>query len=131
MRAAVWLGIWFGIANGPLDWANNADTWNSETGKDVWMDEFQKTHHIIWRLLLAYLLLTAIGLLAAMAGKALSLMFHHHNHFERMQVRLPLVLHASTCRLQRMPQIQAMLVHNGMLCVGKRTCATSPSHLSC
>ena len=89
IRAAIWLGLWFAITRLPRQWADSADQWNAAAGhgQQVWNTDFDDFHGIVWKLLLAYLFLNVIGLLAAAAGKALSLMFHHHNHFDKMQVR--------------------------------------------
>ena len=86
LRAALWLGMWFAITGRPRSWALQADDWEQKAGRPLWKPTFLKVHAIIWRLLLTFLLYTIVGLLSAAAGKALSLQFHHKNHFERMQV---------------------------------------------
>lgn len=94
LRAATWFGLWFAIAARPLDWAKKADEWHKQSGQPIWESSFIRAHSVVWRLLLTFLLYTIVGLLAAAAGKALSLQFHHKNHFERMQARrLPQRVH--------------------------------------
>lgn len=94
LRAAAWMGIWFGIAETPRSWAADASKWNALAGQTVWRPVFLQVHSTMWRLLLAFTLFKGTALLSAVAGKALSLQFHHANHFEQMQVR-PLLL---SCR---------------------------------
>jgi hypothetical protein len=88
VRAAMWMGLWFGIGAAPLNWAQKASNWNDKAGEAVWTEAFLDVHRVMWKVLLSFLLYTVTGLLSAVAGKALSLQFHHANHFERMQVRL-------------------------------------------
>jgi hypothetical protein len=86
LRAGLWLGIWFALTARPRAWAEEAEAWKGAAGREVWKPTFIKVHALMWRLLLVFLLYTVVGLLAAAAGKALSLQFHHQNHFARMQV---------------------------------------------
>jgi hypothetical protein len=87
LRAGLWFGVWFAITIRPRSWAEEAEGWNKAARKEIWMPTFIRVHAIMWRLLLSYLLYSFVGLLAAAVGKALSLQFHHKNHFARMQVR--------------------------------------------
>jgi hypothetical protein len=86
LRAAAWMGIWFGIAETPRSWAADAHEWNALAGQTVWHPIFLRVHSTMWRLLLVFTIFKGTALLSAAAGKALSLQFHHANHFEQMQV---------------------------------------------
>jgi hypothetical protein len=86
LRAALWFGLWFAITSRPRSWARQAESWREAAGKSIWEPTFLRVHSIVWRLLLVYLLYKMAGLLSSAAGKALSLQFHHKNHFARMQV---------------------------------------------
>lgn len=77
LRSAMWLSVWFVLSARPRSWANLASDWNDAAGQTVWEPAFLRVHAVIWRLLLTYLLFTLAGFLAAAAGKALSLQFHH------------------------------------------------------
>jgi hypothetical protein len=82
----MWLGIWFAAAAVPKTWAEASKEWNDESNKQDWTKQFLKVHGVVWRLLLPYVLFSVVGLLSALAGKLLSLQFHHKNHFQRIQV---------------------------------------------
>jgi hypothetical protein len=86
LRNSMWFGIWFAIAQVPKSWADSSDEWNDQANETVWTEQFLRVHRIVWRLLLSYVLFSVAGLLAALAGKLLSLQFHHENHFQRIQV---------------------------------------------
>jgi hypothetical protein len=86
LRNCMWFGIWFALVKDPKNWAEDADAWNDQANETVWTDDFLKVHNVVWRLLLSYMLYSIVGLLSALAGKLLSLQFHHENHFHRIQV---------------------------------------------
>lgn len=69
IQAAAWFGIWFGLVSVPLGWAHDSSAWNSSAGQRVWSDKFENVHHYVWRVLLVFMLLRAMGLLRAAAGK--------------------------------------------------------------
>lgn len=87
LRAALWMGAWFAIAYLPLSWAKDASEWNELAGEEVWPESFLRVHNYMWRAILVFGLYTVMGLLAAVAGKFLSLQFHQANHLSRLEVR--------------------------------------------
>lgn len=85
LRVALWFAMWFVISSRPRSWARQAEAWQDAAGRRIWSSEFSRVHAIMWRLILSYLLFSLVRLLAAAAGKALSLQFHHRQHFTKMQ----------------------------------------------
>jgi hypothetical protein len=105
LRAFTWLGIWFALAQKPLDWAERTSGrygWNARAGRRVWRSQFIHVHHIVWRCILVFALFSVTKLLSAAAGKALSLQFHEANHFEKMQVRSACLHWLDTCLPNRL-----------------------------
>ena len=97
IRNGMWLGIWFALASRPLRFADLAKQWNREGNDGRLIEEdFGKAYDIVWKLLLCYVLYSVAGLIAAAAGKALSLQFHHDNHFAQIQARLERSLSAAS-----------------------------------
>lgn len=93
VRACLWFAIWFPLTAQARHWAENANTWNALQGslsgeRIVWDDGFATANFYIWRLLLVYVLFTLCAMLAAIAGRALSLTFHSDDHFDRMNTYL-------------------------------------------
>jgi hypothetical protein len=86
-QSAAWLGVWFGLTAEARDRAERSAAWSVLAGTAIWSREFLRVHALVWRLLLTLLLFRCAGFLSAVAGKVLSLQFHHANHFERMQAR--------------------------------------------
>ena len=88
VRMLLWLALWFAVAASPLDRANASHRWNSETARSVWPDTFLDVHFVVWRSLLMVATAEFAGLLASVAGRVLSMVFHHKNHFRQMQLAL-------------------------------------------
>ena len=82
--ALVWFCLWFPITERARVLADASETWNSY-GPYVWTDRFNAVHFYVWRVLLLYVLFAFCSLVAAAAGRGLSLMFHHDDHFDRIK----------------------------------------------
>lgn len=100
----MWLGAWFIIMWRPYRWAQAAASANvraQRTDPDlIWDDTFEQAFKDGWRLLVAFLLLSVFALARSAITRALSLRFHHANHFDQMQVLSPvgpLLLATASC----------------------------------
>lgn len=90
IRNVLWLGGWFVIMWQPYRWAQAAASANKRAERAephlIWDDTFEQAFEDGWRLLVAFLLLSVFALARSAITRALSLRFHHTNHFAQMQV---------------------------------------------
>lgn len=80
VRAGVWLGIWFALAQVPLEWCDRAAEWNTAAGQEVWPTVFDDAHFVIWRLLLLWFLISLARFLAKCACRYFAVQFHYIDH---------------------------------------------------
>lgn len=85
--ALAWLATWFSIAEKPRRWAELARNWErSEATTPLILDStFLRVYMVVWRALVLLACASAAGLVAGVCGRTMSMIFHHRNHFKRMQ----------------------------------------------
>lgn len=86
VRAILWFVSWFPLTEHARTLNAKAKEWN-ETARyrEVWTTSFEHLDFYVWRFLLVYVLFTVCAVISAGAGRCLSLVFHHDDHFERMK----------------------------------------------
>ena len=86
IQACIWFSIWFPITAQARQWAVLSYSWKHlNNDSTVWPSTFLDVHFYVWRALLVYVLFTLCSVLAAIAGRALSLKFHSEDHFDRIK----------------------------------------------
>ena len=85
VAAGVWFALWFPTSKVARAWAERAVAWNEIERRDVWTREFVTVDYYVWRALLIYVLFRMCSLVAAIVGRALSLVFHSESHFQRLK----------------------------------------------